>query len=93
MTGHVTVLKCAATLFCALCFAPAVPASANRLDLKWNELGPMIAGHQVKLVLPSGTEIRGEAIAVRDDTMLLYVKKTSDADRIPRDRPRFHGRW
>ena len=28
MTSHVTVLKCAATLVCALCFAPAVPASA-----------------------------------------------------------------
>src|SRR5260370_5260273 len=84
MAGHVTVLKCAATLVCALCFAPAVPASASQLEMKWNELGPMIVGHQVKLVLPGGAEIQGEAIAVREDTLLLNVKKTSDRKSYPR---------
>lgn len=84
MIGYVTVLKCAATLVCALWFAPAVLASANQLELKWNELGPVIAGHQVKLVLPGGAEIQGEAIAVREDTLLLNVKKTSDHRSYPR---------
>jgi hypothetical protein len=83
MSGRVTVLKCAATLVCALCFAPAVQASASQLELKWNELGPVIAGHQVKLVLPGGAEIQGEAIAVREDTLLLNVKKTSDRKSYP----------
>jgi hypothetical protein len=84
MTGHMTVLNCAATLACALCFAPAVQASASQLELKWNELGPVIAGHQVKLVLPGGAEIQGEAIAVREDTLLLNVKKTSDRKSYPK---------
>ena len=84
MTTHVTVLKCAATLVCAFCFAPAVPAAASQLELKWNELGPVIAGHHVKLVLPGGAEIQGEAIAVREDTLLLNVKKTSDRKSYPR---------
>ncbi len=85
MTGHAAILKCAATLACALCFAPAVPASANQLELKWNELGPVIAGHQVKLVLLSGgAQIQGEAIAVRENTLVLNVKKTSDRRSYPR---------
>ena len=84
MPGRVTVLKYAATLACALCFTPAVQASASQLELKWNELGPVIAGHQVKLVLPGGAEIQGEAIAVREDTLLLNVKKTSDRKSYPR---------
>jgi len=84
MTGHLTVLKCAATLACALCFAPAVPASASQLEMKWNELGSMIIGRQVKLVLPGGAEIQGEAIALREDTLLLNVKKTSDRKSYPR---------
>jgi len=84
MTGHLTVLKCAATLACALCFAPAVPASASQLEMKWKELGSMIIGRQVKLVLPGGAEIQGEAIALREDTLLLNVKKTSDRKSYPR---------
>lgn len=84
MSGQKTILKCAATLVCALCFAPAVPASASQLELKWNELGPVIAGHEVKLVLPGGAEIEGEAIAVREDTLLLNVKKTSDRKSYPK---------
>ena len=58
MTSHVTVLKCAATLVCALCFAPAVPASASQLEMKWNELGSMIIGHQVKLVFRAEQRFR-----------------------------------
>lgn len=84
MTGHDTVLKCTAILVCALCSAPLVPASANQLELKWNEVGPMVVGHQVKLVLPGGAQIQGEAIAVREDTLLLNVKKTSDRKSYPR---------
>jgi len=84
MTGRVTVLKCAVTLVCALCFAPVAPASASQLEMKWNELGPVIAGHQVKLVLPGGAAIQGEAIAVRENTLLLDVKKTSDRRSYPR---------
>jgi hypothetical protein len=38
----------------------------------------------VKLVLPGGAEIQGEAIAVREDTLLLNVKKTSDRKSYPR---------
>jgi len=84
MTGRVTVLKCAVTLVCALCFAPVAPASASQLEMKWNELGPVIAGHQVKLVLPGGAAIQGEAIAVRENTLLLDVKKNSDRRSYPR---------
>jgi len=84
MTGHVTVLKCAAALACALCFTPAGQASASQMDLKWNELGPVIAGHQVKLILPGGAEIQGEAIAVRENALLLNVKKAPRGGSFPR---------
>ena len=44
----------------------------------------MIGGHRVQLVLPDATMITGEAVAVRDDALVVDVKSTSNAKAYPK---------
>jgi len=46
---------------------------AKPLEMKWGELAPMLTGHQVTVTLSDGTAVKGEAVAVREDAMLLDV--------------------
>jgi hypothetical protein len=47
------------------------------LELRWNELAAMIAGHTVELTLTNATFVRGEAVAVREDMLIMDISKTS----------------
>ena len=53
------------------------------LELKWDELTPMIRGHRVEVTLADGTNVRGEAIAVREDTLVLDVSGSSNPQTYP----------
>ncbi len=61
-----------------------VYGAGRELELKWNELAPLISGHNIEIVAPKGALIRGEVIAVREDALLLDVKKTSDSGAYPK---------
>jgi hypothetical protein len=61
----------------AIVLAPAMIA-ATEVELRWDELSPMITGKEVALVLPNGAALRGEAVAVRDEGLVMVVKRTSD---------------
>ena len=61
-----------------------VLAESRPLELKWGELSPIIGGQQVQLVLPEGTAIQGEAIAVREEALVMDVKRTSNAKAYPK---------
>ena len=61
-----------------------VLAESRPLELKWGEISPMIKGQQVQLVLPEGTAIQGEAIAVREEALVMDVKSTSSAKAYPK---------
>jgi hypothetical protein len=68
-----------------LCACQAVAPAQNRpTELKWGELAPVIAGHQVQIALPDGAVLKGEAVTVRDDALVMDVKKTSNADAHPK---------
>lgn len=56
----------------------AAPSAARPVELKWGELAPLIGNQKVQLALPDGAVISGETIAVRDDALVLDVKKTSN---------------
>ena len=49
------------------------------MEVRWNELSPLILGHTVTLVLPGGAAISGQTVAVRDDVLVLDVRRTSDS--------------
>src|SRR2546427_10453609 len=81
MIGNSTVLTFASVLMCLLCISPAEAAS---LKLKWSELAPIILEHLVKVVMPGGQEIQGQAVAVREDALVLNIEKTSDRKAFPK---------
>jgi uncharacterized protein YcfJ len=61
-----------------------VLAESRPLELEWGDLSPMIKGQQVQLVLPEGTAIQGEAMAVREEALVMDVKSTSNAKAYPK---------
>jgi hypothetical protein len=46
-------------------------AQARPLEVRWNELAPMVSGHSVTLTLADGMQVKGQAVAVREDALLL----------------------
>jgi hypothetical protein len=59
-------------------------AAPAPLELKWNELNAAIYGRVVELTLPGAFTVKGEVAAVREDGLVLEVKKTSDAKAFPK---------
>ena len=69
---------CACFLIVVLCVAQeSAVAQSKPLELKWNELASMIVGHHVEVSLPGNGTVSGEAIAVRQDTLVIDVTKSS----------------
>jgi hypothetical protein len=62
---------------------PAVAATPPA-EIRWNELAALIVGHRVSIPLPGGGLVEGEALSVRDDSLVLDIGKTSDASRYPK---------
>ena len=62
---------------------PASSSAARPVELKWGELSSLIRNQKVSMVLPDATMISGEAIVVREDALVIDVKKTSNASAYP----------
>jgi hypothetical protein len=69
-------------VLCLLC-ADTLAAS-KPLELKWDELASMVVGQNVQMVLPDGTAIKGEAVSVREDALLMDIKHTSESSIHPK---------
>ena len=52
-------------------------AASQPIELKWNELSPIIQGQRVEVALKEGAKIQGEAVVVRGDSLVIEVKKVS----------------
>jgi hypothetical protein len=60
--------KLSAVLPIALLMVPGIGlARAKPLEVGWNELAPMVTGHLVTLTLTDGMQVKGQAMAVRED--------------------------
>ncbi len=70
------------TVFCLMHGSAA--AESRPLELKWTELAPTVQGHSAELTLSDGTKVTGEVAAIREDTMVVDVKKTSNAKTYPK---------
>jgi hypothetical protein len=63
-----------AALLIAWLAAPGIGfAQTKPLEMKWNELSPLLSGHRVTLTLTDGSSVQGEAVAIRDDGILMDV--------------------
>jgi hypothetical protein len=53
-------------------------------EIRWNELAALIVGHHVSIPLAGAGPVEGEALSVRDDSIMLDVGKTPDSSRYPK---------
>lgn len=58
-------------------------ATSGALELRWNELAPVISGRTITVVAPGGATLTGEVMTVRDDALLLEIKKSSNRAAYP----------
>src|SRR5438270_10270081 len=59
-------------------------AESKVIQLRWEELSPIISGKEVEFVLPDGTLLHGDIINVEADSLAINVKKTSDKTNHPK---------
>ena len=67
--------------------APAPQGDSDKagpVRLRWNELAPLIQKKRVDVTLTDGTTVRGEAITVRDDALVMDVAGSSNARVYPK---------
>jgi hypothetical protein len=74
----------ACTVFAVIALLSQPAAAADEVQLKWTELGAIAIGHEARLVVPGGAVLRGEIEAVRDDSLVMVVSKTSDPKAFPK---------
>ncbi len=71
-------------LLAGLCFAQTTAWTQSKpLELKWNELASMIVGHHVEVSLAEHGTVQGEAVSVRQDTLVIDVAKSSGPKPYP----------
>ena len=63
---------------------PSTFAASTPIELRWVELNTAISGRSIELTLPGSITIKGEVVAVRDDGLVLDIKRTSDAKAFPK---------
>jgi hypothetical protein len=59
-------------------------AAGAPLELRWDELNSTIYGHTVELTLPGAITVSGNVAAIREDGLVLDVKKTTDRKAFPK---------
>jgi hypothetical protein len=75
--------RCIVAVVVACLFQSGLEAQTRPLELRWNELAPIVLGQTVELTVPGAT-VKGEIVAVRDDSLVMDVQKTSNATSIPK---------
>lgn len=73
----------AATLV-LLCGNAGFAAQEREFRLAWGDLKPLIEGQEIALTLPDSTHIQGKATAVRTDSLVVDVRKTSNTNLHPK---------
>jgi hypothetical protein len=77
MTGSWIGILRKTLLFCVLlCGGSGRLFAAKVIELKWSALSPVVAGHNVELVLPDGNVLKGKVLEVLPDALVLDVAKS-----------------
>jgi hypothetical protein len=56
----------------------------KHVELAWDELAAFVVEKKISTVLPDGTKVQGEALAVRPESLVLDVQKTSSRKAWPK---------
>jgi hypothetical protein len=54
------------------------------LEIGWDELAPLVMERKISTVLPGGVRIQGDVLAVRADSLVLDVRKSSNKKLCPK---------
>lgn len=70
---------------------PLYGMKEERLQLKWDELGPVVQGHKILTILNDGSEVQGRVTAVESQAIQVEISKPSNGYRrglnsIPRSK-------
>ena len=68
-------------------------ARPKLVELSWGDLSPLIVDHRITLHLPEDIRIKGRVLSVRNDSLLMNVKKTNNKKAYPKGQsliPRAH---
>jgi hypothetical protein len=82
MRSRKTLVMCVIVLFCSN--QVPVRAAGKPMELHWGELAPIISGHNVELLVQGTVRIKGEVVSVREDALVIDVKKTANPDLYPK---------
>ncbi|MEO8049901.1 MAG: hypothetical protein ABI833_05750 [Acidobacteriota bacterium] len=84
--NRIVNLKAPTALLVAFALAgqPMATAAPKPLELTWSELSSKIQGRTIELTLPGGTTVGGEVAVVREESLVLNVRKTSDVKDYPK---------
>jgi hypothetical protein len=52
-------------------------AEIKPLEIKWSELAPIVVDRHVELTLTDGERVKGEAVVVREDVIVMNVSSSS----------------
>ena len=59
-------------LFAILCLGQTASfAESKPVELRWSELAPLIQSRRVELTLVDGAKLKGEAVVVREDSIVM----------------------
>src|SRR5204863_2195732 len=59
-------------------------ASPKPLELHWGELSSKILNRSIELTLPDGSSVGGEVVVVREDAIVLNIRKTTSLSAYPK---------
>ena len=61
-------------------------AQIEDLNLRWDELGPVISGERIAIPVEDGPRIEGTVLAVRDAGIEMEIRETTDDGAYPEGR-------
>ncbi|HUS08135.1 MAG TPA: hypothetical protein VMZ52_17665 [Bryobacteraceae bacterium] len=83
-----------AALTAMLCSgAVAADQKSQPVALKWSELARLVQGRQVEIKLPDGATLKGEAVVVREDALVIGNTTVPRASLTLIKLQRPHGSW
>ena len=74
-----------AAFFALLFSAPTFAGNADQRQIAWSDL-PMVFNKNIRIVMPDGTQIEGQAVALETDALAVKVTKTTNANDYPKGR-------
>ena len=77
-------LERSAALVISICLLATQAPAAERLQLRWNELAPLVTGKRVWLPLSGGARVEGTVTEVDSTGLKVEVRKTSDRKAYPK---------